>query len=113
LAEESIQFFEWLGLIQNGDSIEFPLLPLAEMSAAFGIVAAWKWKTEETEHFDDTMWRQISFAATVARRRGETNILQENIQRYSDGLRIGLQKTGNGMERRLAGGVYCYQSQKA
>ena len=39
LADEALQYFEWLGLIDNSDGVEFLLQPLAEMAAAIDLRA--------------------------------------------------------------------------
>lgn len=85
LADEFIQFFEWLGILtRNVDSIGFSLQPLAEMAGGVAIASAWK--RGDTEALSRSAWRQVSFAATVARRRGDLQFLLSKFSGYLDEL---------------------------
>jgi hypothetical protein len=86
LAEEALTCFEWLGLIVKGDLVEFPLQPLAEVSAAIGLLKQWKSHTGDWKLPEHSQWRIVSFAAAIARRRGWLVELREPILRFIDSL---------------------------
>jgi calcineurin-like phosphoesterase family protein len=84
LAEEAVNYFEWLGLIVKGDTIEFPLRPLMEVAASLELVARWRSQQGNWELPDRAQWRIVSFAAAVARRRGWLPELLEPILQFID-----------------------------
>ena len=85
LSDEFIRFFEWLGIVsRNGDRIGFSLQPLAELAAGVDIANAWK--RGDAEALPRTAWRQVSFAATVARRRSDLSSLIGKFSAYMDEL---------------------------
>lgn len=92
LTEEALTCFEWLGLIVKGDSIEFPLQPLAEVSAAIGLLKQWKSHAGNWKLPEHSQWRIVSFAAAIARRRGWLAELREPILAFIDSL---LRKASN------------------
>jgi predicted MPP superfamily phosphohydrolase len=86
LAEESLSCFEWLGLIIKGDTIEFPLQPLAEVSTAVGLVKQWKLQQGDRAIPDQAQWRIVSFAVAIARRRGLLNEFRKPIELFINSL---------------------------
>jgi hypothetical protein len=85
LGEEALSFYEWLGLIRKGATIEFPLQPLAEVCAAVGCLGRWR-SNPEMSLPDRAVWRVISFVAAVARRRGLLNEMRRLLTKYIDYL---------------------------
>ena len=61
LAEETLACFEWLGLLTRGDLIEFPVQPLAEVTAAVGLMTQWRSDPKNREMPDHAQWRVVSF----------------------------------------------------
>jgi predicted MPP superfamily phosphohydrolase len=86
LAEEALSFFEWLGFVLKGELIEFPLQPLAEVSAAVGLLKQWKEQHGNWTLPDHAQWRIVSFAAAIARRRGSIDVLREPIELFINSL---------------------------
>jgi hypothetical protein len=84
LAAEAISFFEWLGLIVKGEVIEFPLQPLAEVCAAAGLVTRRQSNVKAVP--DKALWRIVSFAAAIARRRGELEKLSDSLLAFMRSL---------------------------
>lgn len=86
LAEEALSCFEWLGFILKGETIEFPLQSLAEVSAAVGLVKQWRSQLNAWALPAQAHWRIVSFAAAIARRRGLLDILCKPIELFIDTL---------------------------
>lgn len=86
LADEALTCFEWLGLIVKGDLVEFPLQPLAEISAAIGLLKQWKSDAGDWKLPEHSQWRIVSFAAAIARRRGWLEDLREPILKFINSL---------------------------
>jgi hypothetical protein len=84
VAAEAISFFEWLGLIAKTEFIEFPLQPLAEVCAAAGLVA--RWQAGDLATLESELWRIVSFAGTIAKRRAVLEQLRAPVLSFIDCL---------------------------
>ncbi len=82
LVKEALDCFEWLGLIVKGEAIEFPLQPLAEVSAAVGLLKQWRSQGGEWTIPGDEQWRIVSFVASIARRRGLLDEMRDPLKQF-------------------------------
>ena len=86
LAEEALNCFAWLGMIEKDETIEFPLLPLIEVSAALDLLKQWRDDPASIRLPDQKQWRLVSFAAAIARRRGWLAELRDPILQFIDSI---------------------------
>ena len=86
LAEEALAYFEMAGLISQTESIEFLIQPLAEITAAIGIVTEWSSQDEGWKLPEITQWRVVSFVGTLSRRKGWLSKFREPILSYIDSI---------------------------
>lgn len=78
---EALDFFAKSGLVVVDDSFQFPVKVLLQMLRGIGIEQNWRSNSEAREIAVD-QWREVSFAATVARRRSHLAVLGSYLERY-------------------------------
>lgn len=72
VAQEALAFFEHAGLIEVEPSVGFVFQPLKQVASAFTLVDTWMDADRSAPPLETLEWRTVSFAATIARRRGQT-----------------------------------------
>lgn len=70
LAEQALESFEQAGLVVFDEGLSFPVQPLFEVAAGYGLVEFWRGNETEPMAPAPARWRIVSFAATMARRLG-------------------------------------------
>ena len=84
LATEALKYYEWLGLLVISTRVEFPLQPLAEVAAGANLLR--KWKSIDQSLPSKDLWRVVSFAASIARRRGGFAEIREPVLKFLESL---------------------------
>jgi hypothetical protein len=93
IATQALSFFNAMGLITVGESVEFIFQPLMQVSAGAALFDDWLAAPCDLSELDKLEWRVVSFAATLARRRGVMDAVRptmvqciERLLKTADGI---------------------------
>jgi hypothetical protein len=86
-AVEALEFFEKSGLVVVDDFLQFPVKVIHQMLRGIGIERNWS-SDAPTHKIDLDQWREVGFAATVARRKFNLSALGPHLKRYVSKLSV-------------------------